>query len=72
MGKTYSHSQNKYDDDRPFKRGKKTPNHASGKKSGGMRIINDPFLDEDEDYFDDDISITDSIVINKYRDEDSL
>lgn len=70
MGKTYRHLHNKFDEDRPSKRSK--PNHANGKKSGGMRIINDPFAEEDDDFFDDTVSITDEIVINKFRDEDSL
>lgn len=70
MGKTYRHSQSKFDDDRSGKKKGKHPNHASGKKSGGMRIINDPF-GEDDDYFDDDVTITDEIVINKFSDEDS-
>ncbi len=68
MGKTYRHSQSRFDDERSAKKNK--PGHTSGKKSGGMRIVNDPFLDDD-DYFDDDVSIEDEIVINKISDENS-
>lgn len=69
MGKTYRHAK-QFDDERSNKNRSK-PGHANGKKTGGMRIINDPFLDQDDDYFDDDVSITDEIVINKYSDDNS-
>ena len=69
MGKTFRQPQHKYDDDRSVNKNKKHPAHASGKKSGGMRIINDPF--GDDDYFDDEVNMMDEVVINKYSDEDS-
>ena len=70
MGKTFRQPQHKYDDDQSVKKNKKHPAHTSGRKSGGMRIINDIY-DENDDYFDDDVNIMDDIVINKYSDEDS-
>lgn len=69
MGKTYRHSQSRFDDERSTKKTK--PSHANGRKSGGMRIINDPFIDDVDDYFDDEVGITDTIVINKISDEQS-
>lgn len=67
MGKTYRQPK-QFDDERQVKGKRKHPNHANGKKSGGMRIINDPFVDDD-DFFDDDVSITDKIIINKFSDD---
>lgn len=69
MGKTYRQPAHKFDDERTPRKGK-NPSHANGRKSGGMRIINDVY-DENDDYFDDDISITDTIVINKFSDDKS-
>lgn len=69
MGKTYRQPPHKFDDENQQGR-KKHPSHTSGRKSGGMRIINDVF-DENDDYFDDDINITDTIVINKFSDDNS-
>ena len=48
MGKTYRRSG---DDDGPRKK-PKHHGHANGKRSGGMRIVNNHYEDED-DYFDD-------------------
>ena len=58
MGKTYR--RNPDDDGRQRK--PKRPNHSSGKRSGGMRVINDIF--EDDDSFEDDVDIHDEIVID--------
>ena len=69
MGKTYRQPPHKFDDDKAPRKGK-NPSHASGRKSGGMRIINDIY-DENDDFFDDDVNITEHIVINKYSDESS-
>ena len=69
MGKTYRQPSHKFDDERAARKGKH-PSHANGRKSGGLRIINDVF-DEDDDFFDDDINITDTIVINKFSDDNS-
>lgn len=71
MGKTFRQPQHKSEDEQTFKRGKKSLGHTSGKKLGGMRIINDPFFGEGDDYFDDDVNMTDDIVINKYSDDNT-
>jgi len=69
MGKTYRHQANtKFDDERGSRRGKHH-NHSNGKKSNGMRVINDVF-DETDDYFDDEVSMQDTIVINKTSEQD--
>lgn len=66
MGKTY---RNFSDDDSRRKKSKQ-PRHTDGKRSGGMKVVNN-FYDEGDDYFDDGVSIEDTIVINKSRDESS-
>jgi hypothetical protein len=69
MGKTYRHGKRGYDeDDRGSRRGKHH-GHSNGRKSGGMRVINGP-LDDEDDYFDDDVQINDQIYINKYSEDD--
>ena len=70
MGKTYR-KQTSYDDEKQSNRSGGQPRHSNNKKLGGMRIINDAFDDEDEDYFDDNVQTTDSIVINKNDGETS-
>ena len=65
MGKTYRRSGD--DDGRRMKL--RNHRHTEVKKASGMRIISDIF--EDDDIFDDEVHITDSIVINKTRDEQS-
>ena len=72
MGKTYRKQVSSYDDEK--KSGKAfsgQSKHSNNKKLGGMRIINDAFEDDDEDYFDDTVQTTDSIVINKNDGETS-
>jgi hypothetical protein len=69
MGKTFRKMTGQFDDDSRKPHGKAL-RHASGRKHGGMRIINDPFPDDD-DYFDDDVSVEDVIIINKSSDEHS-
>jgi hypothetical protein len=69
MGKTYRQPAHKFDDDRTPRKGK-NPSHSNGRKLGGMRIINDIY-DENDDYLDDEVNITDHIVINKYSDDNS-
>ena len=66
MGKTYRQPPHKFDDERTARKGKH-PSHANGRKSGGMRIINDVY-DETDDFFDDEVNITEDVVINKYSD----
>ena len=64
MGKTYRRSGD--DDGRRMKlRNHRQPDP---KRSGKNRVMND-FVEDD--IFDDDVNITDSIVINKTRDEQS-
>jgi len=64
MGKTYR-KQKSYDDEKQHSnKGGNHPRHSNNKKIGGMRLINDVF-DEDENYFDENVRTTDSIVINK-------
>lgn len=71
MGKTHRHQGNtKFDDAHKQGRGGKHHTHSNNKKTGGMRIINDIY-DEEDDYFDDDVSVQDSIVINKTSDDTS-
>ena len=65
MGKTYRQARD--DDGRRMKL--KNHRHTEGRKSSGMRIITDIF--EGDDIFDDEVNITESIVINKTRDEQS-
>lgn len=63
MGKTYRQQGSKFDDERNNRRGKHA-GHANGRKSGGMRIINHVY-DEEDEFFDDDVIIEDEITINK-------
>lgn len=67
MGKTYRRDGRDYDEKQSSKKGKHHA-HSNGKKYGGMRVLNNPY---DDDLFDDDVEITDDIVINMTRDEDS-
>ena len=63
MGRTFRKENRDYDDKQSGRKGKHH-NHSNNKKSGGMRIINDIY-DEDDDLFDDEVYVTDSIRINK-------
>lgn len=68
MGKTYRQQHNKYEDEtRGIKKGRH-PGHANGRKTGGMRILNDVYMNEEEDFFSDDIDITDEVIINRHSD----
>jgi hypothetical protein len=64
MGKTYRHTG----DEDSRRKNAKNHNHSSGKKTSGMRIINDIYDDGDDDFFKDDVKIEDVIVINKNGD----
>jgi len=64
MGKTYRRAG----DDDGHRKKPKNHNHSSGKKLGGMKIINDVW-EGDEDFFDDQVSIQDKIVINRTSDD---
>lgn len=63
MGRTFR-KENRDFDEKQSGRKAKHHGHTNNKKSGGMRIINDIY-DEDDDIFDDEVHITDSITINK-------
>ena len=67
MGKTYRHQPQKFDDERNSGRSGKHSGHSNNKKQGGMRIINDVY-DENDDFFDDEVSVTDQISINRSSD----
>lgn len=69
MGKTYHRQSNKFDEEKQSSRSGKHHVHSNNRKSGGMRIINDVY--EDDDLFDDNVEISDEVVINKTRDETS-
>lgn len=66
MGRTFRKENRDFDDKQSGRKGKHH-NHSNNRKSGGMRIINDVY-DEDDDYFDDEVGVTDEIFINKYSD----
>jgi len=72
MGKTYRHYNNSpFDDDRKQGRGGKRHSHASGRKLGGMKIVNGVYDEDDDDSFNDEVGITDEIELNKYSEKDS-
>jgi hypothetical protein len=66
MGRTYYKSSKPLDDSEFGNRSGKPAKHASGKKTGGMRTINN-YVEEDYDLnnedFDDDIELDDNIEI---------
>ena len=69
MGKTYKKQANRYDEEISSGRSGKHAKHSNGKKTGGMRTINN-YIEEDDaefdlndDSFDDDIEISDEIYI---------
>lgn len=69
MGKTYRH----VGDDESRRRKAKNHSHSNGKKTSGMRIINDVYdIDGGDDLFEDDVKIEDVIVINKNGDNTIL
>lgn len=63
MGKTsYKHSK-KYEDEDRTHRNNRGAKHSRNIPGQGMRVINDYYDDEDDDYFDDELDITDEVVI---------
>lgn len=73
MGKTFRHQPGgHFEDDRRGGRKAKHPNHANGRKSGGMRIINALDEQDDGDYFDDDVEIHDNKKLNRYSEKSTL
>lgn len=63
MGKTYRRESRDLDEKQNGRKGKHHV-HSNNRKSGGMRILNEP---TDEDFVDDHIDIVDSIHINRFR-----
>jgi hypothetical protein len=67
MGRTYHKSSKSFDDSDFGNRSGKPAKHSNGKKTGGMRTINN-YVEEDDydlndDSFDDEIEIDDEIQI---------
>jgi len=66
MGRTYYKASKSFDDEISSKRLGKTARHTNGKKTGGMRTLNN-YVEEDYDFeddvFDDDIELNDNIEI---------
>lgn len=68
MGKTFRRNP---ETESSVKKKPKNHNHTNGKKLGGMKLVNG-FQDwAEDDYFDDEVSIRDTIVINKFSDDKS-
>lgn len=64
MGKTYRQERRDYDDSPSGRKGKHHT-HSNNRKTGGMKIINSDVEIYNDDYFEDDVEITDEITINK-------
>lgn len=66
MGRTYHKSSKSFDDTEFGNRSGKPAKHSNGKKTGGMRTINN-YVEEDYDIndedFDDDVELDDEISI---------
>jgi hypothetical protein len=66
MGRTYYKSSKNYDDSDFGNRSGKPAKHSSGKKTGGMRTINN-YVEDDYDLnnedFNDDVELDDKISI---------
>jgi len=66
MGRTYHKSSKSFDDTEFGGRSGKHAKHSNGKKTGGMRTINN-YVEEDYDIndedFDDDVELDDEISI---------
>ncbi len=72
MGKTYHKQPRRYDDEAPSSRSGKHAKHSNGKKTGGMRTLNnyveeDYGFDGDENPFEEDIEIEDEIFIQHIK-----
>ena len=66
MGKTYRKNSTRFDDELSG-RGGHHKRHTNNRKQHGMKILNDD-TDNGDDSFDDNIDVTDQIVINTRRD----
>jgi hypothetical protein len=66
MGRTYHKSSKSFDDSDFGNRSGKPAKHSNGKKTGGMRTINN-YVEEDydlnNDSFDDEVELDDNIQI---------
>lgn len=67
MGKTVRH-QPSFDDEHQGSRRGKHHRHANNRKTGGMKYIN-VYEEDEDDIFDDDVTIEDEIIINKTREK---
>lgn len=66
MGKTYHRQSRRYDDEVSSGRSGKHAKHSNGKKTSGMRTLNnyvEENYDIDEDLFEDEIELNDEIHI---------
>ena len=70
MGKTYHKQSHRYDDDTPSGRSGKHAKHSNGRKTGGMRTLNnyvEEDYDLDDDVFDDEVELNDEISIQHFK-----
>lgn len=65
MGRTFRKETRDYDEKQSGRKGKHH-SHSNNRKTGGMRIIND-FYDDDDDLFDDEVHVTDKIDITLHK-----
>jgi hypothetical protein len=66
MGRTYHKSSKSFDDTEFGNRSGKPAKHSNGKKTGGMRTINNYVEDDydlNDDSFDDEVELDDEIQI---------
>lgn len=63
MGKTSHKHSKKYDDEDRSQRSHKGAKHSRNIPGKGMRVINGYYDDEDDDYFDDELGVSDEVVI---------
>ena len=74
MGKTYQKNSKKFDDEFSSGRSGKHSKHANGKKTGGMKTLNnyvDDDYDFDEDPFYDEIGFEEEITIQHIQNDKS-
>jgi hypothetical protein len=72
MGKTYKKQTRQFDDEQTSGRSGKHAKHSNNKKSGGMKTLNsyvEEDIDFDDDIFDDDIELTDEIIIQHIQND---
>lgn len=68
MGKTWTNSSRKYDDEQSSGRSGKHAKHSNNKKSGGMKTLNSYVEEDYDDPFEDDIELDDKIFIQHNTD----